>query len=764
MAKLSKKDLQDRSIDVRYQQLANLGEGGNAVVITAKNLSTNDEVALKKLQARNAEKETRFLNEIKVMEGNCDIPGILPIIDSCEEHFWYVMPLAEPLMKWSSRILASCPHKTYRYDEQDIEPWIKAVGETFIQLADTLIQLHDKGVHHRDIKPDNVYVYNNRACLGDFGLVEIPDGDNITRDDRGLGAIFTIAPEMKRNPKGADGAKADVYSLAKTLWMVLTDDNKGFDGQYSSTDSSHGLRSVDRLRHEYLVDVEKLLTDATANNPADRPDMRAFRDRMQEWLLIYGDKKAKDAKEWEFIAKRIFNGYMPASAKLTNPDDIVNALNTLAQSAALNHMMFPDGGGLDLTGAELVHEKGFIAVHADNSVNIIKPKCLYFESFPDARWNYFFLEAENVDPIDGLDISASGEQCMVEDYPGHYVCADDAVYRVYDYDSGKPLPENARIVNRFSRGKFLIVIKTAVYNHIQATYDGRHNVMSNEELRAYFLQLQKVVESLTSRGMNEERVLGIGELGEHPYPERQTNRFSVAEDMLAVDKLPNPDEFVRNNFTTWNFADMLPSDCGKGKLEFRFVFEYGWSKSLFKEWYLVSDGKIHELKDGSPAPFVVQDRGMAVELMKKLNERIIKLCQGYDESAFNWGYCFRIKFRRIGMPSHLFTKEEIAELMINADDRINNQLVIDEEGYPHIITERDDLSGSLFPVSHEIWCARHNYVGKYSGLMVLDDEYTNSLNCWLDYLKTGIRQYCNVNCYEDDAKLLKRINKYYCEN
>ena len=50
--------------------------------------------------------------------------------------------------------------------------------------------------------------------------MDFPDNDDFTKSDRGLGAIFTIAPEMKRNPKPADASKADVFSLAKTLWML----------------------------------------------------------------------------------------------------------------------------------------------------------------------------------------------------------------------------------------------------------------------------------------------------------------------------------------------------------------------------------------------------------------------------------------------------------------------------------------------------------------------------------------------------------------
>ena len=90
--------------------------------------------------------------------------------------------------------------------------------------------------------------------------------NNFTRNDKGLGAIFTIAPEMKRNPKGADGSKADVYSLAKTLWMILSGDEKGFDGQYSSIDQTHGLRFYDHLKNEYLVEIEELLYSSFASS------------------------------------------------------------------------------------------------------------------------------------------------------------------------------------------------------------------------------------------------------------------------------------------------------------------------------------------------------------------------------------------------------------------------------------------------------------------------------------------------------------------
>ena len=62
---------------------------------------------------------------------------------------------------------------------------------------------------------------------------------------------------MKRDPLNADGKKGDVYSLAKTLWMFLTNDSKGFDGEYSYYSANHSLRSFEKLRSTHLVEIEE---------------------------------------------------------------------------------------------------------------------------------------------------------------------------------------------------------------------------------------------------------------------------------------------------------------------------------------------------------------------------------------------------------------------------------------------------------------------------------------------------------------------------
>lgn len=567
---------------------------------------------------------------------------------------------------------------------------------------------------------------------------------------------------MKRNPKGADGAKADVYSLAKSLWMLLSGDEKGFDGQYSWNDPSHGLRFYSHLSDEYLVEIEKLLYKSTNNNPLERPEMSEFRDLLIRWLEVYHDQSLQQVKEWEFLVERIFGESIPSRTEYHNPEHIVRVLNLLGQSRTLNHMLFPDGGGLDFTHAEVASEAGFIYIYCGTIINLLKPRSLYFESFPDPRWNYFMIECEEVDPIDGIYISHHGDQELVEDYPGHYVKSDDCMYNVYDYETGEPLPTDAKVVCRFTKGNFLIVMKTCTYNQIPSTYEGRHSLMTNEEFRQYIFKLQSLQSSAFEQGYDEDEILQVPQFGSHPYPER-VKPLEIDKDIIDS-VLPNPESFVKENFLLWRFNDEMISQHSEGKLAYYFVFETESEISLFKEaseYYLSINGTIVKKDKNSPDYFEVQDRDEAIKICDKLNNKIIDLCTGFDVSPLKFRYRFNIKWRRLAMPTHLFSKEEIEIEMRKADDRVNNQLVIDEDGYAHVIPIIERGYGSLFPVSHEIWGGRKNYVGRYSNLYSLDNDYADSLVAWVEYLNTGCQRYCDLNRYPDIAKIHERISAFY---
>ena len=160
------------------------------------------------------------------------------------------MPLATPLIKCMNG----------KTPEQ--------IVDVIISVSNILIELHSRDISHRDIKPANILVKDDIIFLCDFGLVEYPTKADITPSRKDVGPHWTIAPEMKRNPSLADGKSADVYSLAKTLWILLTKQEKGFEGQYS-VESGIDLRKF--IPSIYDTPLDNLLHKSTDHEPSNRP-------------------------------------------------------------------------------------------------------------------------------------------------------------------------------------------------------------------------------------------------------------------------------------------------------------------------------------------------------------------------------------------------------------------------------------------------------------------------------------------------------------
>ena len=108
----------------------------------------------------------------------------------------------------------------------------------------------------------------------------------------------------------------------------------------------------------------------------------------------------------------------------------------------------------------------------------------------------------------------------------------------------------------------------------------------------------------------------------------------------------------------------------------------------------------------------------------------------------------------------MFTEGEIEQLMRGADDSKSNKLVIDEDGYAHIIQE--PRQGLLYPVSIETWCAGNMYVGANSSLSDLHDSYVLCMHLWLAYLETGRQMYDDIYVSDEGLdKVIEEVKKYY---
>lgn len=760
--------VKQKSWNKYYEIIDKLGKGGNAKVYRVKSKEDNKEYALKSLKDRRKEKCSRFVNEINTIKDNYqEIEGIIPIYKFSKDEYWYTMPIAIPAVDYIAE------------NKLGIEEIVRGM----VSLCETLEKLHEKVICHRDIKPSNIYYYNNQFALGDFGLVDFPDNtDDFTKSDKGLGAIFTIAPEMKRNPKNADGKKADVFSLAKTMWMFLTINEKGFDGPYNYLDSSHSLRYFEPYKNTHLVEIDELLKDSTDNNPYVRPTIKEFKERLINWIDTYSDTDKAQASDWNFLNKQLFASIPPDSSSWRNINKIVEVLNTIGKIPTYKHMFFHDKGGLDFSFAEVAAEEKCIKLYDTlDHCYIARPKILYFEGFDENfRWNYFLLDLEELDPI----LSAEGysdSEYLVEDYPAHYVSAQYEQYGVYDYETGEPLPKGFRRVHRYIRGKFLIVMKNGPYNGISGTYDGRHGDCSPSEFRNYiecllnyYLKLYQNIKcndehkDLSDKEI-ESRILDLKEFNKNPFRKELFREHDVSDNKKKISELKRSEEYIKQNFKAWDFGNMLHNSPLSNSETIKFAFNFlpsgnKLSSEYLEEmnYYICTDGHIEEMNPYSDEKcFYLYDRKNAIDLKYNLEKRVAEILnQNHLVELDEYESRFLIKAVRCGKPTHLFTKQEVEKAMRNADDRVNNQLVIDENGYAKVI-KKDEFS-YLYPVRHESWDSGNMYVGKYSSLSTLEDDYISSLQGWLVYLKTGTPQYMDyVRDNRNEEYLIQEIMTYY---
>jgi len=333
-------------------------------------------------------------------------------------------------------------------------------------------------------KPDNLFFLDGKYVLGDFGLVDFPEKNHVTQRGEEIGPKWTIAPEMRRNPENAQGGPADIYSLAKTLWILLKRKYKGFDGQYNKT-------SIDSLgtnvRGFYASRIGDLIHNCTDNDPEKRLSTEDFTKELEKSLKENKDYEAKTKKQWKDLILSIFPKRRISRA-FWEGEEILEILGNISAEKELTHILFPDGGGLDLLGVKKSSERGCIELNtAPQGIYIIKPKKLIFESFSaDFQFDYFRLETE---PLKSSGLYEMGREAyseaLTELRPGEYTLYECWIHNDFN---AKDLPKKARPIVRCLQGDLLIVRNTSDYLKISDFYGGIHAKMNTNEFRMFILR------------------------------------------------------------------------------------------------------------------------------------------------------------------------------------------------------------------------------------------------------------------------------------
>lgn len=452
-----------------------LGSGGNGEVWMCRN-DKKEEYAIKFFKfGRYGAAYERFRDEVMFMEQYQGIHGVLPIIDKnlpsknkknvdANTPIYYVMPLAQSI-------------------EQEIKKFTLDEKVAVIQmLLKMLVDLHQNGIAHRDIKPANILFYNGEFVLSDFGLVYFNKKNFKTPAGRKIGAKQTISPQMERDAQIADKFKADVYSMAKTIWIILTGDDFSFGGQYIAN-SEIGLSR--RLKcDKYLYPLDKLLTQCTDYTESNRPTAEEMAKRFEEWIQINNSWSKENLMQWREVQEQLFPTIIPIHAEWDNIEDIVNVLRLLGKYESLNHMFFPDCGGLDLTSAAISYETDCIELICDGLIYIVKPKKLSFEFINDeTEWNYFLLETDILKPIVQQEQDEYSEE-FYETSPAQYISLEEFENMPKaDIDRIKP-----RHICRYLKGSFVFFHKDSIYNQKVSKYSGEHDKMSSNDFHDAILK------------------------------------------------------------------------------------------------------------------------------------------------------------------------------------------------------------------------------------------------------------------------------------
>jgi serine/threonine protein kinase len=267
----------------RYRLLSVLGEGGMGTVFLAEDLRLPREVAIKIVRLDlNADPgvRLRFVREANTL-ARLSHPGVTALIDAGELDDGSLYLVMERL---HGRDLGSVLAREGRGTPAQ-------VAEVARQAGAALAAAHRAGVVHRDVKPENLVLTQERGRLlvkvVDFGLARAPEaGRALTRTGMVVGTPAFMAPEQVTDDELS--AATDLYALAAVVWEALT-----------------GVRlvkaeAIGAIFHEILSaepsppslirpglprEVDELVLAALAKAPGNRPrDAEEWGSRLAEAL------------------------------------------------------------------------------------------------------------------------------------------------------------------------------------------------------------------------------------------------------------------------------------------------------------------------------------------------------------------------------------------------------------------------------------------------------------------------------------------------
>lgn len=252
-----------KKIDGRYAVQEVIGVGGMAIVYKAYDEIDDRVVALKVLKeeyAANEEFKRRFRNESRAV-AMLSHPNIVRVYDvSMDERMQYIV------MEFVDGITL----KEY-IDQQHALNWKEAVHFT-VQILRALQHAHEKGIIHRDIKPQNIMMLEDGTVkVTDFGIARVAGSETRTMTDHAIGSVHYISPEQASGR--ATDVKSDIYSLGVVLYEMLTG-RLPFESENAVSVAIMQMQTQPRSPREINPDIPEGLESITLRAMQKEPERR----------------------------------------------------------------------------------------------------------------------------------------------------------------------------------------------------------------------------------------------------------------------------------------------------------------------------------------------------------------------------------------------------------------------------------------------------------------------------------------------------------
>ena len=252
-----------KRLDGRYEIQEIIGVGGMSVVYKAYDNVDDRIVAVKILKDEfltNDDFVRRFKNESKAI-ALLSHPNIVKVYDvSFGEKLQYIV------MEYVDGITL----KEY-IQKQNAITWNDALFFT-TQILRALQHAHDKGIVHRDIKPQNIILLSDGSIkVADFGIARFSRSDTKTLTDTAIGSVHYISPEQAKGEFTDE--KADIYSVGVVLYEMLAG-KVPFEADNAVSVAlmqlQNDAKKLTEINPDIPLGIEQICTHAMQKNPDDR--------------------------------------------------------------------------------------------------------------------------------------------------------------------------------------------------------------------------------------------------------------------------------------------------------------------------------------------------------------------------------------------------------------------------------------------------------------------------------------------------------------